>query len=234
VKPLPPALLLVEHDPARARAIADQLEGDGYAVAIARTAEHARVLARGRAPAVALIGGLEQPHAALRLLEEMRRARSREPWGIAMPAIVLDRRGRQLDLLRAFEAGADDFLGPRAGYLELRARLLALQRRAALRADPSDLIDVDGLRIDPSARVAELRGEQLTLRPLEFELLLHLAREPRRVFARRELLAAVWGYRAPAATRTVDSHASRLRRKLAGDDVQRWVINVWGVGYRLT
>ena len=68
---------------------------------------------------------------------------------------------------------------------------------------------------------------------MEFELLVHLAREPERVFARDELLRAVWGYRSSGSTRTVDSHASRLRRKLDARRRGRWVINVRGVGYRL-
>jgi DNA-binding response OmpR family regulator len=68
---------------------------------------------------------------------------------------------------------------------------------------------------------------------LEYELLVRLASEPSRVFRKDELLRTVWGYRSDGVTRTVDSHASRLRRKLELDDGQRWVINVWGVGYRL-
>jgi DNA-binding response OmpR family regulator len=68
---------------------------------------------------------------------------------------------------------------------------------------------------------------------MEFELLVHLAREPERVFAKVELLRAVWGYHAGGSTRTLDSHASRLRRKLAREGARRWVVNVWGVGYRL-
>ena len=68
---------------------------------------------------------------------------------------------------------------------------------------------------------------------MEFELLVHLATNPERVFAKEELLRAVWGYCCSGSTRTVDSHASRLRRKLDVDGSRRWVINVWGVGYRL-
>ncbi len=73
----------------------------------------------------------------------------------------------------------------------------------------------------------------MCLRPLEFELLAYLARDPERVFAKCELLRAVWGYRSEGTTRTVDTHACRLRRKLDLDGATRWVINVWGVGYRL-
>jgi DNA-binding response OmpR family regulator len=78
-----------------------------------------------------------------------------------------------------------------------------------------------------------VHGQTVTLRRLEFDLLIHLAREPERVFGKDELLRAVWGYRCRGFTRTVDSHASRLRRKLDVDGSRRWVINVWAVGYRL-
>ena len=75
-------------------------------------------------------------------------------------------------------------------------------------------------------------GLPVRLRRLEFELLVQLASEPERVFTKQQLLRAVWGYRSCGSTRTVDSHASRLRRKLERLG-GRWVINEWGVGYRL-
>ena len=86
--------------------------------------------------------------------------------------------------------------------------------------------------IDTTAHAASLHGNCVELRRLEYELLLHLAADPRRVFTKHELLQAVWGYRSAGTTRTLDSHASRLRRKLSTAG-ERWVINVWGVGYRL-
>jgi DNA-binding response OmpR family regulator len=95
------------------------------------------------------------------------------------------------------------------------------------------VIEVGPLRIDTSAHLVTVEDRVVALRRMEFELLVHLAREPERVFARDELLRAVWRYRAGGSTRTVDSHASRLRRRLDPDDAGRWVVNVWGVGYRL-
>ena len=88
------------------------------------------------------------------------------------------------------------------------------------------------LEVDPIARRVELGGERISLSKKEFALLRALADDPTRVFTREELLRGVWGYRSLGTTRTLDSHASRLRRKLssAGD---RFVVNVWGVGYRL-
>ncbi len=139
----------------------------------------------------------------------------------------------ELDLLRAFEAGADDFMARPAGYLELRARLRATLCRAEGTARGAGILEVEELTVDTGARSASLHGKALGLRRLEFELLAHLAGEPERVFTRDELLRVVWGYRSHGSTRTVDSHASRLRRKLAHDGGRRWVVNVWGVGYRL-
>ena len=140
---------------------------------------------------------------------------------------------QELDLLRAFDAGADDFLARPARYPELRARLCAILRRAGDGAGGRLALRVGPLAIDLSAHSVRLDGQAVTLRRLEFRLLVHLAGQPERVFAKEELLRAVWGYRSSGSTRTVDSHASRLRRKLDADGTGRWGINVWGVGYRL-
>jgi DNA-binding response OmpR family regulator len=230
-------ILLVESDPQLGSGIAEQLLADGYQVELARSAAHARVLANNASPALAVLGLLDSdsPRGALGLLEEIRRAGTDEaPWNRELPAIVLGPHARELDMLRAFEAGADDFL-PRssARYLELRARLRAILRRAGEEATPTSLLQVGTLALDTRTRAVWVGKRSVCLRPLEFELLAHLARDPERVFAKCELLRAVWGYRSEGTTRTLDTHACRLRRKLDLDGAKRWVINVWGVGYRL-
>jgi DNA-binding response OmpR family regulator len=131
----------------------------------------------------------------------------------------------------AFERGCDDYLCKPFIYMELLARVQALLRRANGRR-ALGRVRVGNLEIDPPARMARLHGEPLDLSQKEFALLRMLASEPTRVYTKQELLRTIWGY-ALGTTRTLDSHACRLRQKLAaGGD--RYVVNVWGVGYRLT
>jgi DNA-binding response OmpR family regulator len=227
------AILLVECDRQLGCSVAEQLAADGYGVELARSAEHARILARESSPRLALLGELDPPSGSLRLLEEIRTGHARQPWDPLLPAIVLASRTDELDVLRAFEAGADDFLPRTAGYLELRARLRAILRRCRVDAASTSEIGVGPMRIDTDARRVSIGAATVELRRLEYELLLHLARAPERVFARQELLGAVWGYRSSGSTRTLDSHASRVRRKLDRAGAPGWMVNVWGVGYRL-
>ena len=228
----PPLVLAVGEDTEAVRSLAEQLRADGLLALAAASATHARVLARQQPPALVLLADLEEPNAALALLDEIRAdGPPSHPWDASVPVIVVSRRAEEIDLLRAFEGGADDFLHDPFRYLELRARVRAQLRRAAPSARRR--LRTGALEVDCQARVAALAGQRLVLSRLEFDLLTHLAAEPERVFTRDELLRAVWGFRSPGMTRTLDSHASRLRRKLDRDG-GRWIANVRGVGYRLT
>src|ERR671926_7337 len=136
-----------------------------------------------------------------------------------------------VDRARALERGADDFLSRPFLYDELLARIRAVLRRTA--PIVPDLVHVGALEIDRLPRRVAVAGKRIDLPAKEYELLLKLASQPRRVFTKEELLREVWGFQSLGRTRTLDSHASRLRRRLARAGDGRFVHNVWGVGYRL-
>jgi two-component system response regulator ResD len=149
------------------------------------------------------------------------------------PVIVIGREEADaVDRVHAFRKGCDDYVPRPFDYAELVERIHAVLRRA--RPPRTDVLEAGPVRIDVRTRDVRVGGRRIQLSLKEYELLVHLAREPERVFTKVELLYEVWQYRAPARTRTLDSHASRLRRKLreagTGDAL---VENVWGVGYRL-
>jgi DNA-binding response OmpR family regulator len=150
------------------------------------------------------------------------------------PVIVLGRaEADSVDRIHAFRRGCDDYVARPFEYQELVERIRAVLRRARPQLD--DVVVASPVRIDTRTRDVRVDGVRVQLAQKEYELLLCLAREPERVFTKAELLRDVWGYRIPARTRTLDSHASRLRRKLrdAGPAFSL-VENVWGVGYRLS
>ena len=149
-----------------------------------------------------------------------------------MPVIVLTEPDADAAArVRALESGADDVV-QRDVYLELLARVRALLRRAVL--GQADVVDAGPLTVDHRARQVRVGNAAVRLAGREFELAAKLASDPRRVFTKAELLRDVWGIRsAGIRTRTVDSHASRLRRKLEAAGVENVVVNEWGRGYRL-
>ena len=154
-------------------------------------------------------------------------------WVDRAAVIVLGRAEADVvDRVRALRRGCDDYVPQPFDYQELVERIRAVLRRA--RPHESDRIDAPPVRIDLATRDVRVDGRRVQLAQKEFQLLARLAREPRRVFTKAELLHDVWDYRSTARTRTLDSHASRLRRKLRDAGCEAPLVeNVWGVGYRL-
>jgi DNA-binding response OmpR family regulator len=163
-----------------------------------------------------------------------RRLRAGEPgrsWDRDVPVILLADPGADASVrVHALENGADDVVA-RDLHTELVARVRSLLRRSG--RSRSDVLLAGPVEIDLRARQVLVRGLPVPLAVREFELAAYLAQDPRRVFTKQELLRDVWEVRTALRTRTVDSHASRLRRKLRAAGAGELVINVWGVGYRL-
>ena len=149
-----------------------------------------------------------------------------------VPVIVLgEPESDTVDRVRALDRGCDDFLVRPFAYEELLARIRAVLRRTTPAAHE---VRRAGLIIaDLATRSVLVADVAVSLAGKEYELLLKLMTDPTRVFTKEELLREVWGFRSLGRTRTLDSHASRLRRKLAAAGAGSVVVNVWGVGYRL-
>ncbi len=231
----PPAdtVMVVEDDDATREFLADNLRADAYSVVTASSGREAVNLLELKACDLMLLDVMLPDASGYELCRRLRSAD-----GLAsrvdplLPVIFLTARASEADRLRGFDRGADDYVVKPFHYAELTARIAAVLRRSRGRRERG-VVQVAELRIDPLAREVALGGRPIDLSAKEFALLQRLAEEPTRVFTKEELLRDVWGYAAMGATRTLDSHASRLRRKL-GDAGRRWIVNVWGVGYRLT
>jgi DNA-binding response OmpR family regulator len=225
-------VLIVEDDPIVRSFLADNLLADGYAVQTADTLADALRLAEYERPDVALVDVGLPDGSGLELVARVRAAdRVASRLDPALPVLVLSGRAGELDRIRGFDRGADDYVAKPFSYGELRRRLDALVRRTRERRG-SGRLRVGELEVDPASREVQVRGRRVALSAKEFALLLALASEPTRVYSKEELLRDVWGFRSMGTTRTLDSHACRLRHKLAVEgDV--FVVNVWGVGYRL-
>ena len=225
-------ILVVEDDPVTRTFLADNLSADGYELLEADCATDARRLIETRFPDLAIVDlGLPDGD-GLELLARIRSSdRAAARMDPELPLIVVSGRAGELDRLRGFGRGCDDYVTKPFAYQELLARIRALLRRSNRRPHLGR-VRVGGLELDPVSRQVWLHGAPVDLSKKEFGLLRALAAEPTRVFTREELLRGVWGFRAMCPTRTIDSHAHRLRKKLNGGE-DRFVINVWGVGYRL-
>lgn len=225
-------VLVAEADDHLRAFVAEQLEADAATVRQACEPAQARARASVHRPDVLVLGYLGAPAAAVELLRTIRASTGvpTQP-SAALPVIALVDLDDELAVLRAFHAGADDVADRDTSYAVLRARLLVLLGRAGSRPC-APLLKIGALELSAAQRRAWLHDEPLDLSGTEFALLSLLTSDPTRVFTRGELLRDVWGHDANAPTRTLDSHASRLRRKLRshGDEL---LINVWGVGYRL-
>jgi DNA-binding response OmpR family regulator len=225
------SVVVCEDDEMTLELLCGHLAADRFGVLPAPSASDALRLCRFNHPDLLLLD-LSLPDASgLDVLREIRQSDGvHSRFDSRLPVIVLSGRGAATDRVRGLDSGADDYVAKPFGYDELRARILAVLRRRIGRREGSN--KVGDIVIDPVRRRVTVGGRLVPLARKEFALLRVLATDPTRVFGKDELLRQVWGIDDATRTRTLDSHASRLRRKLDPES-GRYVDNCWGIGYRL-
>lgn len=224
-------VVVCEDDGPTLELLCENLSADRYEVLPAPSAADALRICRFERPDLMLLDLALPDASGLEVLREIRAADGVvSRFDPRLPVIVLTGRGAEQDRVRGLESGADDYLVKPFAYPELRARIGAVLRRGSERREGP--LRAGEVVVDPLRRRAWVGEHEVALAKKEFSLLRVLASDPHRVFSKRELLAEVWGLRSPTKTRTLDSHASRLRRKL-DPERGRYVVNCWGIGYRL-
>jgi len=225
----PPTVLVVDDEAAIAEAVRARLESEGYRVLVAGDGPDAIRVCDAESPDLVVLDLMLPGMDGLEVCKRIQRDR----W---VPVLMLTARTEEADKVAGFAVGADDYLTKPFSLRELAVRVRAILRRveriASMPPATVEPISRGALQIDPSRRRATVEGRELGLTPLEFEILLTLAREPGVVFTREQLMDRVWGYRDYAGGRVVDSHVARIRRKLGEDGVEpRFIRTVHGVGY---
>jgi two-component system response regulator ResD len=222
------SVLVVEDEPTIADVVSRYLRRAGYETRVALDGQRALEAFDEHRPDL-LVVDLMLPR--VDGLEVMRRVRQRERDRVAI--IILTAKGDELDRITGLRLGADDYIAKPFSPAELVARVDAVLRRLTPAPEDEPPLRFDGLTIDSAARRVVRNGDVLELTPLEFDLLLYLARHPGRAFSREKLMDAVWQYSFYSDTSTVTVHVRRLRSKLESDPTHpRWLETVWGVGYR--
>jgi DNA-binding response OmpR family regulator len=225
----PVTVLLVDDEESVQKLLAFPLEREGFRVVQARDGEEALDLF-GSEDVDLVVLDLMLPK--LGGLEVCRRMRGE---GSPVPIIMLTARGDEVDKVLGLELGADDYITKPFSIREFMSRVRALLRRAKfpMPAQPDEVIEADGLRIDTGKRIVDVRGEPVQLTYLEFELLRTLAANPGRVFSRTTLLDDLWGGAQFRDPRTIDVHVRHLREKIERDPAEpEFIFTVRGVGYR--
>jgi DNA-binding response OmpR family regulator len=225
------AVLLVESEEPSREFLAQQLTDDGFEVFAADRARQALELAESTRLDLVLLDAVLPDASGFEVCSRLRGGEPGGGWNRDVPVIMVSARGDPVDRVRGFARGCDDYVVKPFVYEELVARMRAVLRRVSGPAHRR--LAVRDLDIDLASRVVRVAGDAVQLSAKEYELLVALAEDPERVFKKEELLRNVWGFRSLGRTRTLDSHASRLRRKLNGSTETAYVLNVWGVGYRL-
>jgi DNA-binding response OmpR family regulator len=220
-------VLVVEDEHAIAEAVRARLQSEGYHVIVASDGPDAISRHAEHRPDLVVLDLMLPGMDGLEVCQKIQR----DGW---TPVLMLTARAEEADKVAGFAVGADDYLTKPFSLRELAVRVQAILRRRERVESPPDgePIERDGLVVDEKRRRVEVDRTEIQLTPLEFEILVALAREPGVVLSRDQLMDRIWGYRDHAGGRVVDSHVARLRRKIGEDGIEpRFIRTVHGVGY---
>ncbi len=222
-------VLVVDDEPNIREVVSLYLRRDGHAVVSAGDGDEALRLYQQTQPDLVVLDLMLPGLSGLEVCRRLQASRR-------VPLIMLTAKGEEEDRIVGLGVGADDYVVKPFSPRELAARVEAVLRRVNETQtvyEAEKVLVFDELEIDPNAREVTVRGEPVALTAREFDLLYHLASQPKRVFTRDQLMEAVWGYTFAAETSTVTVHMRRLREKIESDPTQpRYLHTVWGVGYR--
>ncbi|MCP4540023.1 MAG: response regulator transcription factor [Chloroflexi bacterium] len=224
-------LLLIEDDPTVAHNLQDGLERDGYTVTWKDTGVKGVAFARDHTPHLVLLDIRLPDGSGFDFCREMRQL------GLRQPIIMLTARRDEMDKVLGLEMGADDYVTKPFSLRELLSRIRAQLRRAygELSAADADIFYVGDLVIDRSRGQVRRGSEIINLTPIEFRLLVYLARHPKQALNREQILDAVWGYASHVENvSTVNVYIRRLRAKIELNPSRpQFILTVPGIGYRL-
>ncbi len=221
-------ILVIDDEPNLRHTVSYALKQEGYEVVSAGDGEEGLGLFASAAPDLVILDVMLPKLDGFEVCRRIRKS-SR------VPVLMLTARATELDKVVGLEIGADDYLVKPFSMRELVARVRAMLRRSAPVPDVTTPAQIErgGLHIDTTKHRVTRDGQEVALRPKEFDLLVALARSPGQVFSREQLLNSVWGLDHAGDSRTVDTHVKNLREQLGEDaDAPRWIETLRGVGYR--
>jgi DNA-binding response OmpR family regulator len=221
-------ILVVDDEHTIREVVVRYLEREGYRTLEAADGNRARELLEGDSPDLVVLDLMLPGTDGLELCRWIR-SRSQ------LPVIMLTARGEESDRIVGLELGADDYVTKPFSPRELAARVRTVLRRAEPPVRENERLSFDGLVLDGESREVTRNETPVRLTAKEFDLLWFLARHPRRVFSRDDLMRRIWGYSAALDTGTLTVHVRRLREKLEDDPSRpRYLETVWGIGYRFS
>ena len=219
-------ILVVDDDPAIAEMLTIVLQGEGFRTVVVGDGVEAVKAAQECNPDLILLDVMLPGMNGIDVCKAVREHST-------VPIVMLTARTDTVDVVLGLESGADDYVHKPFKPKELVARVRARLRRTPEEAQTVESIDIADLHIDVPGHQVIRDGQEISLTPIEFDLLVTLASRPRQVFSREELLEQVWGYRKSSDTRLVNVHIQRLRSKVEVDpDDPKIIQTVRGIGYK--